>query len=376
MPRVWIAAGGTGGHLFPALAAAREIARQGTLEVRFFCRDEASERERIEREGFPAVGLPIRGLRRKPGLHWVSTMTRAWKSMGLAARAMNEFEADLVVGFGSYVSFPAIRHARRRGIPYALHEQNAWPGMVNRHYGAGAVEVWCADMQAAAAMGWAHAVHTGYPLYRDVRPELRDEPAPWPLDPALPTLLVYGGSQGSLCLNRLMADVLPGLRERAGFNAIIQTGALTYEQMRPRLEGERTVVLPFIEEMDAALAHADVIVARAGAGSLAEITAWGRPAFLVPLAIASGDHQAKNAATLTSVGAAVMRREHELPADATEWLLRMLTDEDARTATTEASRALGRLHRDAAGMVARRVHNLLERNREHGSSHRGNMGGH
>lgn len=371
-----IAAGGTGGHLFPALAVAEEIARRGVAEVRFFCRNEARELDRLAHAGLPAVGLPMRGLARRPGLSWGRTAWGALRSVLRARRELRSFRPELIVGMGSYISFPALWNARRMGVPYAVHEQNAWPGAVNRRYGAGAVEVWCADMQAARVMGWKNAVHTGYPLRLPPHDELRREPPPWPLVPGLPLLLVYGGSQGSLCLNRLMAEVLPKLRRRARFNAVIQTGERGYAAMAPQLAGEGTWVVPFIEAMDRALAHADLIVSRAGAGTLAEITAWGRAALLVPLAIAAGDHQAKNARALVDAGAAVMRREHELDAgEIVEWLARMLSDPSRRAEMADRSRALGVVHRNAARMVADRIQHLLERTKHHEPGHAGHLGG-
>jgi UDP-N-acetylglucosamine--N-acetylmuramyl-(pentapeptide) pyrophosphoryl-undecaprenol N-acetylglucosamine transferase len=359
--KIIFAAGGTGGHLFPALAVAKEMANREAVEVAFFCRDNQAEIERIERDGFEAIGLPILGLRRKPGLHWLTTLRSVWSSLRKAKQEIMIQQPELIIGFGGYASFPAVRTAGRLGIPYALHEQNAWPGIVNRRYGQGAAEIWCSDMTAAETMGWRQAVHTGYPMYWPVDESIKEQPAPWPLEINLPTLLVYGGSQGSLCINRLMAEVLPELRKRCQFNAIIQTGEKTFAAFEQKLSGERTVVLPFIEEMDSALAHCDLVVARAGAGSLAEITSWGRAALLIPLAIAAGGHQEKNAQTMVRAGAAKMRLESELDTvRIADWMETMLTNTDMRQAMARRSRDLGRVHRNAVSNITDRALALIE----------------
>jgi UDP-N-acetylglucosamine--N-acetylmuramyl-(pentapeptide) pyrophosphoryl-undecaprenol N-acetylglucosamine transferase len=327
---VILAGGGTGGHLFPALAVARALG----LPVVFIGSLYGMERDLVPRHGFPFRGLPIRGFVGVPAWKQAARLPMlAWSLV----RALLHFLAlrpRVVLGFGGYASVPALAWARFLRVPYFLQEQNSVPGVVTRRFAAGARAVFTAypDLPLAGTQ-----VLTGNP----VREEIRAVP---PLEAPRPPLrvLVLGGSQGAGFLNRLFAEAAPAL---AGLSVELlhQTGPREEEAVRAAYAaaglGARTAV--FIDRMDEAYAWAHLVVCRSGAMTVAEVTAAGRPAHFVPFAGATHGHQLHNARSLSGRGAAFLTEERDMTPGRLEAFLReVLADPEALAAMSRRLKAL------------------------------------
>lgn len=366
--RVLFAGGGTAGHVFPSLAVARAlVALDSSMEPVFVGTEDRLEGRLVPAAGFrmhhvQALPVPRRlslGLFRVPG--GIRSAVRRCEAI------VREEGAVAAATFGGYVSFPLSRAARRRGLPLVIHEQNAVPGLANRFAARWASRI--AVTFPGSAERFAHpdkVVVTGNPvrdemLALDVDARRAEARTSFGLDPDVTTLLVFGGSQGARSLNRaaVRSHALWSAPEQlqilhAAGSVLHGEAAAAWEQARDRGTGPRVRCVDFIDDMGAAYAAADIIVCRAGATSIAELTVVGRPSVLVPYPHATRDHQMHNARALAQVGGAQVIEDREVTGrrlvDAVEpWI----ADPDARMAAARAARVFGR--RDAAVQVARLV---------------------
>ncbi|MFZ0999825.1 MAG: undecaprenyldiphospho-muramoylpentapeptide beta-N-acetylglucosaminyltransferase [Candidatus Sulfotelmatobacter sp.] len=343
--RAILAGGGTGGHVIPALAIANELKKHYAAEVLF-----VGTARGIENRLVPAAGYPLR-LVRVGQLKNVSLATRAKTVFDLpravwdAGRMLNEFAPDVVIGVGGYASGPAMLAAVVKHIPTLAFEPNVVPGFANRvvaRFVSGA-----AVHFEETAKYFRHAEVTGVP----VRQAFFEIPAK---RGGVPTLLVFGGSQGAHAINEAMIRCLPELQRQApGIHIMHQTGerdyndALVAYQSFSGAAGESAEVFKFIEDMPAAFARADLVVCRSGASTVAEITAAGKPAIFVPFPRAADDHQRVNAEALARVGAAVVVEELKLEGVwLAETIAALLGDPRRLQAMSVAARGLA--HPDAA----------------------------
>ncbi len=369
--RVLIAGGGTAGHVFPAVAVARELQRLADVEPVF-----VGVADRLEARLVPEAGFELRTVqavpvprRPSPALLRVPSGVRA--AVRQCERVIDEIGAAAAATFGGYVSFPASWAAGRRGLPLVVHEQNAVPGLANRlgSRWAGHIAVSFPGSADSFRRKERCAV-TGNPVREDMlrldraarRAEAREA---FGLDPDRPTLLVFGGSQGARSLNTAIVDAHPHwgdadvqILHAAGASLYTETAA-AWERTRTEGAGPRVRLVDFIEDMGDAYAAADVVLCRSGATSIAELTVLGIPAVLVPFPHATGDHQRHNAEALERIGAAVVVADDDLDgARLVAEVLPLLTD-PARHAEVEASsKAFGRP--DAATNVARLVLGEIE----------------
>ncbi|MFZ0539961.1 MAG: undecaprenyldiphospho-muramoylpentapeptide beta-N-acetylglucosaminyltransferase [Candidatus Sulfotelmatobacter sp.] len=352
--RAILAGGGTGGHVIPALAIANELKKHYAAEVLF-----VGTARGIENRLVPAAGYPLR-LVRVGQLKNVSLATRAKTVFDLpravwdAGRMLNEFAPDVVIGVGGYASGPAMLAAVVKHIPTLAFEPNVVPGFANRvvaRFVSGA-----AVHFEETAKYFRHAEVTGVP----VRQAFFEIPAK---RGGVPTLLVFGGSQGAHAINEAMIRCLPELQRQApGIHIMHQTGerdyndALVAYQSFSGAAGESAEVFKFIEDMPAAFARADLVVCRSGASTVAEITAAGKPAIFVPFPRAADDHQRVNAEALARVGAAVVVEELKLEGVwLAETIAALLGDPRRLQAMSVAARGLAHpdAARDIAAMAAR-----------------------
>ena len=353
--RAILAGGGTGGHVIPALAIANELKKSYAAEVLFI-----GTARGIENRLVPAAGYPLQ-LVRVGALKNVSLVTRVKTAFDLpravwsAGRMLNEFAPDVVIGVGGYASGPAMLAAVVKHIPTLAFEPNVVPGFANRvvaRFVSGA-----AVHFEETAKYFRHAEVTGVP----VRQAFFDIPA---LESnkkrdGVPTLLVFGGSQGAHAINEAMIRCLPELlRQAPGMHIIHQTGEHDYNDALAayKLLGESAEVFKFIEDMPAAFARADLVVCRSGASTVAEITAAGKPAILVPFPRAADDHQRVNAEALAESGAAVVVEEFKLEGVwLAETIAALLGDPRRLEVMSQAARGLAHPNaaRDIAAMAAR-----------------------
>ncbi len=331
--------GGTGGHIFPALAVAETLREVDvSAAVVFVGGTYGPEGRMVQGEGIPFVGLPVRGVVGR-GMRGVVAGARLALSTALAVPLVRSLRPAVVVGFGGYAGFPAVAAARLLGIPCGIHEQNSIPGAANQWLARYVDRVWTSfpDMAAPHFSG-PKARCTGNPVRRAVCAVAGQS------RPVARNLLVVGGSQGARALNDLMLAHLPRLRAE-GISVWHQTGTEDYPRVQAAYAAAypEARVEPFIEAMGEAYAFADIVLCRAGATTIAELTAAGKPSILVPFPYATHDHQTKNAQALAARGAALVVPQSVLP---TVDVVRMLTDlfaaPERLTAMARAAAALGR----------------------------------
>lgn len=319
--KVIISGGGTGGHIFPAISIANEIKfRFPEAEILFVGAENRMEMQRVPAAGYDIIGLPVTGFDRKNLLKNINVLFRLYKSMSFARKMVRKFMPDIVVGVGGYASGPTLKVANQLGIPTLIQEQNSYAGVTNKLLSKKAAKICVAYEGMERFFPEEKIVLTGNPVRQDLKctPEKREEAYRYfKLDPRKKTILVLGGSLGARTLNRSMmqnTDVI----EAGELQYIWQTGKYYYEDACKSIEDKGNLPLhltDFISRMDLAYSVADVIVSRAGAGSISEFCVVGKPVILVPSPNVAEDHQTKNAMALANKNAAIMVRDDQAITD-------------------------------------------------------------
>ena len=350
--RVILAGGGTGGHVIPALAIARELRERHSAEVKFIGTARGLETKLVPAAGFELDLIEVGALKNVGVATRLSTLWKLPAAVLRSRRILRDFRPDVVIGVGGYASGPAVLAAEMAGIPTLLFEPNLVPGFANRM-----VARWA----SAAAVQFEetrrhfrNAQITGVP----VRKEFFEIPAR-PAD-APPTLLVFGGSQGAGALNRVMMESAAALKQ-AGVSTIHQTGERDYNQVQAAYQqsGFSAEVTAFIDRMPQAFARADLLLCRSGASTVAEVAAARKPAIFVPFPRAADDHQRRNAEALVEAGAAVLIPEVELTAERlVKTVGELLADRKRLAEMSAAGRKLA--HPDAAQVIAGMAATLAE----------------
>jgi UDP-N-acetylglucosamine--N-acetylmuramyl-(pentapeptide) pyrophosphoryl-undecaprenol N-acetylglucosamine transferase len=359
--RLLIAGGGTGGHVFPGIALAQEVVgRHPANDVVFVGTSRGLEATAVPRAGFPLELVDVRGLKGKGLLGVVAGLLRLPIALAQSWRILRRWAPDAVVGVGGYASGPVVLAARLMGLPTAIQEQNAIPGLTNRILGHVVQVVFTAFPEAGRHFPARKVQMLGSPIRRSL---LENYMRPVKKTDARLHLLVFGGSQGAHALNMRVIEALPHLADlRERLRVTHQTGARDREQVERgyRACGFAPDVREFISDMSAAYADSDLVVCRAGATTLAELTVCKRPSILVPFPAAADNHQLWNARSLVDAGAAVMIEERDLTGEllAAE-IRRLLLDPAARD---RMERAAGRLGApQAASEIAAVVVEMVER---------------
>jgi UDP-N-acetylglucosamine--N-acetylmuramyl-(pentapeptide) pyrophosphoryl-undecaprenol N-acetylglucosamine transferase len=361
---VVIAGGGTGGHLYPGIAVAREVLqRLPEATVTFAGTARGIEARVVPREGFEL------DLLRSAGLKATSPAARL-RGFGLlplsgidAWRILSRRRPDIVLGVGGYSSGPVVLAAAMRGIPTMLLEQNAVPGLTNRLL-ARVVRAAAVNFASTVSFFGRRAFVAGNPIRQEfVVAATRETRAGDGASGAPPRVLIFGGSQGAHAINMAMVEAASRLADRR-LALTHQTGERDLESVRAayRKAGLDARVEPFLYEMDREMTAADLVVCRAGATTLAELTAAGKPAVLIPLPTAADDHQRKNAEVMVAAGAAEMIEQKDLSGVAIAGRITALVDDaDRRSGMAAAARALARP--DAARVIVDRALELAGRGR-------------
>lgn len=314
MLRILISGGGTGGHIFPALSIADCFRRRfPDCEILFVGADNRMEMERVPAAGYDIVGLPVAGFDRKHLWRNFSVLVKLWKSMRMARKIVREFRPDIAIGVGGYASGPTLKAAQRAGVPTLLQEQNSYPGVTNKMLAAGAGAICVAYPGLERFFPADKIVMTGNPVRKSLF-DITETPAEakrtMGFDPEKPLVLVVGGSLGAHTLNEAMIEaVQSGKVVKADFQLMWQCGkreAAMCEGVVDIAKPKNLKVSAFISDMARAYRAADLVVARAGAGTISELELLGKPVILVPSPNVAEDHQRHNALALTERGAAIM----------------------------------------------------------------------
>lgn len=318
MKRVIISGGGTGGHIFPALSIANALKRlEPDMEILFVGAEGKMEMEKVPEAGYRIEGLPVRGLQRRLTFENIKVLINLWKSLRKAKKIICEFKPDAVVGVGGYASGPVGRMAVKAGIPLILQEQNSYAGVTNKILAKKAARVCVAYEGMERFFGEQKLVFTGNPVRKDLlqAKDQREEGILfYGLDPQKKTVLVTGGSLGARTLNQSIFRYIREIKEWENIQVLWQCGSYYYESLEKQLDGklpDNVRLMAFLKRMDLAYACADLVVARAGAGTISELCLLGKVALLVPSPNVAEDHQTKNAMALVNKGAAVMVKDNE-----------------------------------------------------------------
>ena len=355
--KLLLAGGGTGGHLFPAIALAEQFkSEEPQGEVLFVGTGHGLEARMLPELGWALETIEMSGWAGRGFIGRFRVLGQLLKSLGQSRKILRNFSPDVVVGVGGYASVPVLLAAKIQGIPFVVHEQNAWPGLANRLLGRWAKRVCLSFDEADRAFHCSATVLTGNP----VRSAMETCPV---IDDEKTCLLVFGGSQGARAINRAIVAALPMLEEWRGKLQIIhQSGEQDYEET---VQGYRdnnwpdVEVTPFIKDMVGAYAKSTLIVCRAGATTLAELTACGRPAILVPYPYAAAGHQSTNAMAMAARGAAMTMEEADLTPERLATLVSGLLH-DRTSIKTMASAARGLARRGAAARLLQECRAVLD----------------
>jgi UDP-N-acetylglucosamine--N-acetylmuramyl-(pentapeptide) pyrophosphoryl-undecaprenol N-acetylglucosamine transferase len=355
--RVLIAGGGTGGHIIPALAVAHELVERYSAEVLFVGTARGMEIRLVPEAGFNLRLVDVGPLKNVSLVTRLRTLMDLPRSISACKRLIREFKPDVVFGVGGYASGPAMAAALQLKVPAMAFEPNAMPGLANRLVG---MKVQAAAVNFSSAVSYFNAAEvTGIP----VRPEFftLERPGSTP-----PHLLVFGGSQGARIFNIHLPQIIAALLDAVpGVTVLHQSGVrhATATQAAYAASGAdpmRWQVSPFLDDMPARFAQANLVMARSGASTVAELAAAGKPALLVPFAAAADEHQKRNAEEMVNAGAAVMLHEWDLEVAGRllETLVSLLQSPERLAAMGAAARALA--HPGAAERIADRLAALAE----------------
>jgi len=358
--KILIAGGGTGGHLMPALALARVAADQGH-DVVLVGASRGIEAQILPRHPFRFHLLPMEPFYRRAwwrNLRWPLIAARAWRAAGQVLQAERP---AIVIGTGGYAAGPVVWRAQNARIPTALQEQNAFPGLTQRWLARRAQQIHLGFPEARLRLN--PGPHTqvfvfGNPITPPGRVDAVAARAEFGLSAERRTVLVFGGSQGARALNQTIAGVLQrGLL--GDVNLLWGTGAMHVDRYAALAVPGRVVVRGFFDPIGVAYAAAHVVVARAGAMTVSELCAWGKPSVLVPLPTAAADHQTFNAHALANAGASVLLLEREFTPDAFAKIVVPLAADDKRLDALARS-ARGRGHPNAARSIMEKVWELSQ----------------
>ena len=313
--RVIVSGGGTGGHIFPAVSIANEIReRFPETEILFVGALGKMEMERVPAAGYRIVGLPVVGFPRKPSLKMLSFFWKLFQSMRLAKKVIADFKPDVAIGVGGFASGPVLKAAVRKGVPAVLQEQNSYAGVTNKLLSSKVNKICVAYPNMERYFPAEKIVVTGNPIRKNLIEGIVNKAEAYEyfkLDAEKPMVLLVGGSLGARTLNESVMANLELIR-KSDAQVVWQTGSYYYQEMLERLGDncpKNLQTMEFVSRMDLAYAVADVVISRAGAGTISELCLLGKPSVLVPSPNVAEDHQTKNALALVDNQAALLIKD-------------------------------------------------------------------
>lgn len=367
--RIIISGGGTGGHIFPAVSIANAIKEQHPeAEILFVGAEGRMEMQRVPAAGYQIIGLPVAGFDRKHLLKNISVLIKLMKSQIKARRIIKEFKPDAAVGVGGYASGPTLKVAGSMGIPTLIQEQNSYAGVTNKLLAKKACKICVAYEGMERFFDKEKIILTGNPVRQNLlNQQMSREEAirSFNLDPTKKTVLIVGGSLGARTINNCVLNGLDQIRQ-SGVQFIWQTGKFYINEAKEKVgQAENYPMLhttDFITDMAAAYNAADLVISRAGAGSISEFCLLGKPVILVPSPNVAEDHQTKNALALVAKDAALYIKD----AEASEKLLKTAIETVQQPETLKKlSTNIAKLaFKDSANTIAEEVWKLALKYRE------------
>ncbi len=362
--KIIISGGGTGGHIYPAIAIANELkAIDPATEILFVGAEGKMEMEKVPRAGYTIVGLPVVGIKRELTLENLVFPIKLGQSLLRARQIVRDFRPDAAVGVGGYASGPLLLAASLKGIPTLIQEQNSYAGLTNKVLARWAKRI-CVAYPGMDAFFPAEKIKlTGNPVRSDI--QLADQQVEagrnlFGLESTRPTLLIIGGSQGARTLNESIEAGLTRFVD-AGVQVIWQTGPAFIERAKTAVAATGSSLIKpydFIYDMDKAYAVADAVVSRAGALSVSELCLVGRPAILVPLPTAAEDHQTSNAMSLVDHNAALLVNDRTARQELVTSALNLLANPALQQQLSQQIKTLAKPN--AARDIAEEVLNLIK----------------
>jgi UDP-N-acetylglucosamine--N-acetylmuramyl-(pentapeptide) pyrophosphoryl-undecaprenol N-acetylglucosamine transferase len=362
--KIIISGGGTGGHIFPALSIANAIKEiDPSSEILFVGAEGRMEMERVPAAGYDIVGLPIIGFPRKPGVNTFKFFINLARSMRLAHRVIKQFKPDVVVGVGGYASGPILKVAAKLKFPSLIQEQNSYAGITNRILAKKVNLICVAYDKMEKYFPAAKLVHTGNPVRKNLL-EAKDKKQEalqfFGLAGDKKVILVVGGSLGARTLNESVLASISQIKD-SQVDVIWQTGKYYFQEIQKRMKDvdcPNLHVLEFVSRMDFAYAVADLVISRAGAGTISELCLMGKPSILVPSPNVAEDHQTKNALALVEKDAAIMVKDIQAVEKLFPCALELVNDNERLMSLSENCELLAKP--DAANDIAKIVIGLAK----------------
>lgn len=357
--KVIISGGGTGGHIFPAISIANELKdRSADTEILFVGALGKMEMERVPAAGYRIIGLPVMGFPRRLSLKSLTFFYKLFKSMRLARKIIDSFKPDIAIGVGGFASGPVLRAAIAKGVPAVIQEQNSYAGVTNKLLSAKVKKICVAYPNMERYFPKEKIVMTGNPIRKNLLEAVvnRNEAYNYfNLDPLKPVVLIVGGSLGARTLNESVMGNLDMIRQTPA-QIIWQTGSYYYAEMLKRLENDKPdnlYPMEFVSRMDYAYTVADIVISRAGAGTISELCLLAKPCILVPSPNVAEDHQTKNAMALVENNAAIMIKDLDSKEQLFKRAFDLLNEKELLASLSENMKKLARpdAARDIANVV-------------------------
>ena len=370
--RVIISGGGTGGHIFPAVSIANAIRELlPDAQILFVGAEGRMEMQRVPQAGYEIKGLPIMGFDRKNPLKNIKVLYRVWKCQRMAKQIIKEFQPQVAVGVGGYASGPTLNMAAKMGVPCLLQEQNSYAGVTNKLLAKKAAKICVAYEGMERFFPKEKIMLTGNPVRQallESKVTRQEALASFGLDSAKKTVLLVGGSLGARTINESVLQHLDLIGD-SGLQFIWQTGKYYSAEIARRLGEEplksqisklksQIIITDFISDMAAAYRAADLVISRAGAGSISEFCLLGKPVILVPSPNVAEDHQTKNALTLANRDAAICVRDADAPATLLQQAVATVNDDEKLRSLS--ANVLKMALPDSADIIAREVVSLAQ----------------
>lgn len=358
--KVIVSGGGTGGHIFPAVSIANELKRILTddVEILFVGALGRMEMERVPREGYEIIGLPVQGFIRKPTPKNLLVLWNLWKSLQKAKQVLKTFNPDVVVGVGGYASGPLARVAAKQGVPIVLQEQNSYAGVTNKLLAKLATKICVAYEGMERFFPAEKIILTGNPVRQNIveaKIKKSEAKAFFNLKANAKVILSVGGSLGARTINESIEQALPQIAQ-SNVQLIWQTGRHFKAQAEAAVAAigaSNVYVTDFISRMDMAYAAANLLISRAGASTISEICLIGKATILVPSPNVAEDHQTKNAQALVDKGAAMIVKDVEAREKLLPMALDLVADNDKIKTLEKEAKAMGLAH--SASQIAQEV---------------------